>query len=71
MESSRGTAIDGYKMVLYRNQPEGCLSDRDGISLWDALIVAAANRSGAERLYSEDLQNGRRMLGVTIVDPFR
>ena len=41
------------------------------ISFWDALIVVAAARSGAKILYSEDLQHGRTMLGVRIVNPFR
>jgi len=41
------------------------------LSFWDALVVVAAARSGAKRLYTEDLQDGRTILGVEIVNPFR
>ncbi len=41
-----------------------------GLSLWDALIVRAAVSSGCGRLYSEDLQPGRRFEGCEIVNPF-
>jgi predicted nucleic acid-binding protein len=47
------------------------LSDRDAFSFWDALVLAAAARSGATRLYTEDLQHGRTVLGVEIVNPFQ
>ena len=47
------------------------LSTTASLSLWDALIVVAAARSGATRLYSEDMQDGQKILGLTIVDPFR
>lgn len=40
-------------------------------SFWDALIVVAAARLGAGTLLSEDLQHGRRIAGLRIVDPFR
>jgi predicted nucleic acid-binding protein len=42
-----------------------------GFSLWDALVVRAATRSGCSVLYSEDLQHGRRIDGLEIVNPFR
>jgi predicted nucleic acid-binding protein len=41
------------------------------LSFWDALVVVAAARSGAKRLYTEDLQHGQTILGVEIVNPFR
>jgi len=41
------------------------------LSFWDALIVAAASRARATRLYTEDLQHGQVILGVEIVNPFR
>jgi len=40
------------------------------ISFWDSLIVRAALRAGCSRLYSEDLQSGRRIDGLEIVNPF-
>jgi predicted nucleic acid-binding protein len=41
------------------------------ISLWDALIVAAARASGATELISEDLNHGQDYGGVRVIDPFR
>jgi predicted nucleic acid-binding protein len=38
---------------------------------WDALIVAAAHRSGARYLLSEDFQDGRRFGDVHILNPFK
>jgi predicted nucleic acid-binding protein len=37
---------------------------------FDALIVAAALRSGSKILYSEDLQHGRVVRGMKILNPF-
>lgn len=40
------------------------------ISFWDAMILHAARKSGAEILYSEDLQHGATVGGVRIENPF-
>jgi predicted nucleic acid-binding protein len=40
------------------------------ISFWDALILRAALRSGCSILFSEDLQAGRKIDGLEIVNPF-
>lgn len=40
------------------------------LSLWDALIVEAALRAGAERLLTEDLQHGQKIDGLTVENPF-
>lgn len=39
-------------------------------SFWDALVIRAALQAGASRLYTEDMQDGRRIDGLTIVNPF-
>ena len=39
-------------------------------SFWDGLILAAAIRSKAKELWSEDFNNGQTYEGVTIVNPF-
>lgn len=44
--------------------------DHAQISYWDALIVAAAEHSGARWLLTEDLQAGMRFDSVTVVNPF-
>ncbi len=46
------------------------LSTSAVLSFWDALVVVAAARSGAKRLYTEDLQDGQTILGIEIVNPF-
>jgi predicted nucleic acid-binding protein len=42
---------------------------RFSISFWDALIVQAAEQSGAAILYSEDLSHGQRYGSLEVVDP--
>ncbi len=39
-------------------------------SFWDALIVEAALRGGADRLLTEDLQHGQEMDGLRVENPF-
>jgi predicted nucleic acid-binding protein len=41
------------------------------LSFWDALVVRAAKEGGCTVLYSEDLQDGRSIDGVRIINPFR
>ena len=40
------------------------------ISFWDALILAAAASAGCTVVYSEDLNPGQTILGVTVRNPF-
>lgn len=47
------------------------LEARHRISFWDALVIQAANGSGAEILYSEDLSHGQRYGAVRVLNPFR
>ncbi len=47
------------------------LSTSAKISFWDALIVVAASRAGAARLFSEDLNPGQKLLGMEVVNPFQ
>jgi predicted nucleic acid-binding protein len=39
------------------------------ISFWDGMIVAAAERSQAATLYTEDLNDGQVIAGIRIVNP--
>jgi predicted nucleic acid-binding protein len=39
-------------------------------SIWDAMVIEAASRSGARTLYTEDLQHGLQIGTMTVVDPF-
>lgn len=46
------------------------LEQRHTIAFWDALIVIAAQRLGADRILTEDMQAGRVLGGVRIESPF-
>lgn len=46
------------------------LQSRWQISLWDAMILAAAESSGACELLSEDLNHGQDYGGVRAINPF-
>ena len=46
------------------------IGERNRISFWDALIVASAARSGADRILSEDLNHGQVIEGIRIENPF-
>jgi predicted nucleic acid-binding protein len=41
-----------------------------GLAFYDALIVASAIEAGCNILYSEDMQHGRSIGGLAIVNPF-
>jgi predicted nucleic acid-binding protein len=41
------------------------------LSFWDALIVRSAIEAGADVIYSEDMQAGQRIEGLTITNPFQ
>ena len=47
------------------------LHERHGFAFWDAMVVEAALLSGATTLLTEDMQDGRRLGGLTIRNPFR
>ena len=47
------------------------LHRRHSFSWWDALIVSAAIQAGCDTLLSEDMQHGRKIGCVTIMNPFQ
>lgn len=42
-----------------------------GVHLYDGMIVAAAERGGCGRIWSEDLNAGRQYFGIAVENPFR
>src|SRR6266542_1360326 len=46
------------------------IQGRYRFGFYDALIIQAALEAGCTRLYSEDLQHGQQIEGLTIVNPF-
>jgi predicted nucleic acid-binding protein len=56
----------GYRDVL--NAVDAV--DRWHVSFWDAMILTTANRSGAEIVWSEDMNDGQVYDGVVVRNPF-
>ena len=46
------------------------LADRHQLQWWDALILEAALRAGADILFTEDGQHGQRFGRLTVENPF-
>ena len=46
------------------------IAEDHGLSFYDALIVASAIEAGCDILYSEELQHGRTIGALAIVNPF-
>ena len=46
------------------------LARKSKVSLWDALILQSARRSGCDVLWSEDLNAGQKLAGVVVRNPF-
>ena len=59
--------VNGGDSILEALDLEG----RYQISFWDALVVQAAQASGAEVLYSEDLPDGQKCGAVRVTNPLR
>ena len=60
------TLPEDFRMVLEAVR----LCQEYMLSFWDALIVEAALRGGADRLFTEDLQHGQVIEGLRIENPF-
>ena len=69
--------LDELRMVLSvvaadeRDFDRATKGDREGLSFWDAMLWATADRIGVRYLLTEDYQDGRRLGGVSFVDPFK
>jgi len=46
------------------------ISERYGFGVYDSMIVAAAQLAGCTTLYSEDMQDGQVIDGLTICNPY-
>jgi predicted nucleic acid-binding protein len=47
------------------------IQDQHGFSWWDCVLLASAYFAGCGVFFSEDLQHGRRVDHLTIMNPFR
>jgi predicted nucleic acid-binding protein len=47
------------------------LSERYGLSTFDAMIAASALQTGCDTLWSEDIQHGMKLESLRVVNPFQ
>lgn len=45
-------------------------NQQHGLQFFDALLIATARRAGCRTFFSEDMQNGRSIEGITLYNPF-
>jgi len=45
-------------------------NQQHGLQFFDALLVATARRAGCRTFYTEDMQSGRSVDGITLCNPF-
>jgi predicted nucleic acid-binding protein len=74
IEDVRLLILDYLAWEIVTNSPESILQalnieERYQTSFWDALIIQAAENSGAAVLYSEDLSPGQRYGETQVVNP--
>ncbi len=76
LRTAREIVADYLSWAVVTNTGESVLEalqleEHYQISFWDALIIQAAEASGAAVLYSEDLSDGQTYHGVRVVNPLR
>jgi predicted nucleic acid-binding protein len=74
VEETRNLILDYLDWEIVVNTPNSAIEalaieTRFQISFWDALIIHAAESSGAAILYSEDLSDGQTYGSVRVVNP--
>ena len=66
----RASLDDVVPVTLNTHTGAVSLAREHGLSFYDALTVVAALEAGCDTLFSEDMQHGRIIGGLTIVNPF-
>ena len=64
------TACDVRPLDVATHERGIGIAERYRFSIYDSMIVAAALQAGCSVLYSEDIQDGQRIEGLTIRNPF-
>jgi predicted nucleic acid-binding protein len=70
LEQFRTSLEDILPVTLKTHDSAVALARDHGLAFYDALIVAAAVEAGCDTLFSEDMQHGRSIGGLAIVNPF-
>lgn len=66
----RASLDDVLPVTLNTHTGAVSLAREHNMPFYDALIVAAAMEAGCDTLFSEDMQHGRTVGGLAIVNPF-
>lgn len=66
----RASLDDVLPLTLDTHSSAVVMARDHGLAFDDAMIVASAIEADCDTLFSEDLQNGRRIGGLVIVNPF-
>jgi predicted nucleic acid-binding protein len=61
--------VQEITLLILTGAPE--IKAAHGFSYWDSAIIAAARALGCRALYTEDMGHGRKVDGVTIINPFQ
>ncbi len=71
-------SLNGLKQVcrvvpltLATHERAIAIARRFGLHVYDSTIVASAIEAGCSTLFTQDLQHGQKLEGVTVIDPFR
>ena len=76
LRTTREIVADYLSWIVVTNTGEAILDalqieEHYQISFWDALVIHAAESSGAAVLYSEDLSHGQTYRGVRVINPLK
>lgn len=58
-------------LTLTSHERALAIARRFGLHVYDSTIVASAIEAGCSILYTQDLQHGQKLEGLTVLDPFR
>ena len=70
LSAVRALPLDVRPLTLEQHDLALDLAAEHCLNIYDALIIAAALDARCGRLFSEDLQDGRRFGGLAVINPF-
>jgi predicted nucleic acid-binding protein len=70
LTSIRNLCAQPRSLTVETHESAVRIAERYGYSMYDALILASALEAGCNLLYSEDMQDGQNIEGLTIRNPF-
>ncbi len=73
--AAREIIVNYFSWPVHVNDPELTLQaseigEKNNLSFWDALIIAAALRLHAKKIITEDLNHGQIIEGILVENPF-